>query len=141
MDEKIKTLAQNVYMNLHEMNEIFVNDESTALEMYIHLKKVEKLMGKEMNGPKDADIICSINSSADWYFGTNGNTPNSKYDLVTVALHEITHGLGFAGFFDDEDGVGKLSNPTNSPSAARRVTSPAARRARASRLRRTRPST
>ena len=85
--------------------------------VYYPIALVEKLMGKEMNGSKDADIICSINSSADWYFGTNGNTPNSKYDLVTVALHEITHGLGFSGFFEDENGVGKLSNPTNSPSA------------------------
>ena len=85
--------------------------------VYYPIALVEKLMGKEMNGSKEADIICTINNSADWYFGTNGNTPESKYDLVTVALHEITHGLGFSGFFDDEDGLGQLSNPTNSPSA------------------------
>jgi len=27
--------------------------------------------------------------------GTDGKTPQSMYDLVTVALHEICHGLGF----------------------------------------------
>ena len=85
--------------------------------VYYPIALVEKLMGKEMNGSKDADIICSFNSSVSWYLGTNGNTPESKYDLVTVALHEITHGLGFSGFFIDDEGVGKLSNPTNSPSA------------------------
>ncbi|MBN2636308.1 MAG: T9SS type A sorting domain-containing protein [Prolixibacteraceae bacterium] len=86
-------------------------------EVYYPIALVEKLMQKEMNGTKDADIICEINSSASWYFGTNGDTPDSKYDLVTVALHEIAHGLGISGFFDAEAGEGKLSNHTNSPSA------------------------
>ncbi len=85
--------------------------------VYYPIALVEKLMGKEMNGSKDADIVCSINSSIPWYFGTNGDTPENQYDLVTVALHEIAHGLGISGFFIDEDGEGKISNPTNSPSA------------------------
>ena len=32
-----------------------------------------------------------------WYYGIDGNTPGSKYDFVTVALHEVSHGLGFIG--------------------------------------------
>jgi hypothetical protein len=30
-----------------------------------------------------------------WYLGTDGNTPLQQYDLVTVVLHELGHGLGF----------------------------------------------
>jgi len=58
----------------------------------------------------------TFNSGANWYFGTDGNTPAGQYDFVTVALHEITHHLGFVplmwgdgGFgisgVDDENGI------------------------------------
>ena len=33
----------------------------------------------------------------DWYFGTDGSTPFSQYDFVSVVMHEIAHGLNFAG--------------------------------------------
>ncbi len=32
---------------------------------------------------------------SDWYFGTDGNTPIQNFDFVSVAMHEIGHGLGF----------------------------------------------
>lgn len=32
-----------------------------------------------------------------WYFGTDGNTSVTQYDFTSVVLHEIAHGLGFAG--------------------------------------------
>ena len=32
-----------------------------------------------------------------WYFGTDGNTPPGQYDFVSVVLHELGHGFGFAG--------------------------------------------
>ena len=41
-----------------------------------------------------SEIEISINSGANWYFGTDGN-PSGANDLVTTALHEIAHGLGF----------------------------------------------
>lgn len=44
------------------------------------------------------DITVNINSEFDsWYFGTDANTPIGQIDFVTVALHEIGHGLGFLG--------------------------------------------
>ena len=33
----------------------------------------------------------------DWYFGTDANPPFNKIDFVSVALHELGHGLGFIG--------------------------------------------
>lgn len=43
------------------------------------------------------DIGVDFSSTAAWYFGTDGQTPGGQKDFVSVALHEIGHGLGFAG--------------------------------------------
>jgi hypothetical protein len=46
------------------------------------------------------DIIATFSSSyPDWYFGTNGNVPANKTDFESVVLHELGHGLGFAGSY------------------------------------------
>ena len=50
MNEKLKILAQNVVLNLHEMNDMLVNDESIALETYIHMKKIEKVFKDVLKG-------------------------------------------------------------------------------------------
>jgi len=42
------------------------------------------------------DIKLEFNTNVSWYLGTNGNTPFSQYDYVTVMLHEANHGLGFS---------------------------------------------
>ena len=48
----------------------------------------------------EPDIITKFNSheDANWYFGTDGNTPAGKTDFVSTVLHEIAHGLGFFSF-------------------------------------------
>lgn len=62
---------------------------------YYPLTVAEKIAGKSLNDDLEADIELVINSGAKWYLGTDGNTPVSRYDLVTVVLHELCHGLGF----------------------------------------------
>ena len=48
----------------------------------------------------------AVNSSINWYLGTDGQTPVQKYDLVTVAIHEICHGLGFFDSFNTDGTIG-----------------------------------
>lgn len=66
----------------------------------------EKINGASLNEDQQGDISLSVNSSINWYLGTDGKTPTSKYDLVTVLLHEICHGLGFFDSFDSDGTIG-----------------------------------
>ena len=84
--------------------------------VYFPVALVEKVTGKEYNSSTEADVTCYFNKSKPWYFGTNGKTPDNQYDFVTAVLHEIGHGLGISGFFTFENGVGKYSNSSNTPS-------------------------
>ena len=45
----------------------------------------------------DADMIVAYSRTYSWYYGTDGNTPPTQLDFASVVLHEICHGLGFAG--------------------------------------------
>jgi hypothetical protein len=54
------------------------------------------IAGIELN-PGEDDINVYLNASTAWYYGLDGSTPPGQYDLVTIALHELGHGLGFVG--------------------------------------------
>ncbi len=66
---------------------------------YYPVAVVERIVGKEINSQSVPDIEVTFNKDIKWYLGTDGQTPSELYDFVTVALHEIGHGLGFTGFF------------------------------------------
>jgi PKD domain len=64
------------------------------------------LAGTDLNGGT-AEIRANFNSAfSAWYLGVDGNTPANDYDLVTVVLHELGHGLGFFASMDGEGGTG-----------------------------------
>lgn len=59
------------------------------------------------------DIHVDFNSDfSQWYIGT-GTPASNQYDLLTVALHELGHGLGISGFFTSQNNLGKYFNGTN----------------------------
>ncbi len=92
-------------------------NEAPYTNVYYPVALAEKLTGRDLNGSKEADIVCNFNNLKPWYFGTDGNTPETSYDLVYVALHEIAHGLGISGFFEDSNNEGLCNNPSHTPSA------------------------
>jgi hypothetical protein len=62
----------------------------------------------------DAEFDIGLSSSFSWYEGTDGIVPSGKYDMESVVLHELGHGLGFLGLMDDSGGEGYwvLSSPS-----------------------------
>lgn len=75
----------------------------------------EKLAQADLNSVHVADINANFNKEAEWYFGTDGKTPEGKTDFVTVVLHEIGHGLGFVDLmgFDEESRFGNWGANTD----------------------------
>ena len=70
------------------------------MNVFYPVSLAEKIAGVELNAATEPDIVASFNSSASWYFGTDGKTPAGKMDMVTIVLHEIAHGLGFTDTYD-----------------------------------------
>ena len=54
------------------------------------------LYGSDLD-PTSSDMYITYNSNFAWYTGTDSNPNPGQYDLVTVAAHEIAHGLNFSG--------------------------------------------
>ena len=63
------------------------------------------LSGSRMSG-STVDIHVAYGSTFPWYYGTDGITPGDKVDFASVVLHEICHGLGFAGSMTVDNGLG-----------------------------------
>lgn len=78
------------------------------LNTFYPVALAEKIAGMEINAATEPDIVASFNSNAAWYFGTDGNTPSGKMDMVTIVLHEIAHGLGFTDTYNVSGGQGSV---------------------------------
>ena len=64
--------------------------------------------------PSQSEILLRINSTPLWYTGTDGKPNKMNYDLTSVILHEIAHGLGFVSNaeYDSYFGTGYMYQPT-----------------------------
>lgn len=55
----------------------------------------EAISGKNLNDD-EFEIEMKINSAMTWSYNTDGKALSGRYDLITVVMHEIAHGLGFS---------------------------------------------
>ncbi len=71
------------------------------------------LAGKDLDRSK-SDILIQVNEEANWNTRGDGSPTSSEYDLHSVFLHEIAHGLGFisSDSYDTYFGVGSIDQPT-----------------------------
>lgn len=81
-------------------------------DVYYPIALAEKISGEKFNNDTDGDIVMTVNSGTSWYTGTNGIVPVGKYDLVTVVLHELCHGLGFISTFSTNASSGTRGDPS-----------------------------
>ncbi|CAG0935432.1 hypothetical protein TFLX_04272 [Thermoflexales bacterium] len=65
----------------------------------------DALVGTDLH-PGNPDMSITYNNGFAWYTGTDGNTPAGQYDLVSVVLHEVAHGLNFSGSMRWDNGSG-----------------------------------
>jgi len=72
------------------------------------------IAGTDLNAA-EFDMHITYNSGFTWYYGTDANPPAGQYDLVTVAAHEIGHGLNFSGSASYSGGTGSYGYGTGLP--------------------------
>ena len=89
-----------------------------SLNVCLPLALINQVAGEDRD-PDDPDILVTMSSSKDWYFGLDGQPGEDQHDFVSVVLHEIGHGLGFYDSFkidesteEAEYGIGPDNIPT-----------------------------
>jgi len=71
----------------------------------------DSLAGHELDvGHIDAHI--NVNLAQSFYLGTDANPPAAQTDLVSVAVHEVMHCLGFDDSFRQQGGYGVFGDNT-----------------------------
>ena len=71
------------------------------------------LAGKDLDGD-NPEMVITVNSLARWYRGDGIGPSKTEYDLQSVILHEMAHGLGFLSTdsYDTFFGYGSIDQPT-----------------------------
>jgi hypothetical protein len=73
------------------------------------------IAGKDLD-PLSPEISININSTMAhaFYLATDGNCPTNLYDLESIILHEVAHGLGFLSndSYDGFSQYGSIDQPT-----------------------------
>ena len=89
-----------------------------SLNICLPLGLINQIRSEDLD-PDDPDILVTMSSSEDWYFGLDGRPGEDQFDFVSVVLHEIGHGLGFYDSFkidesteEAEYGIGDDNIPT-----------------------------
>lgn len=82
------------------------------LDTYYPVALANALNGSDLK-PGGDDIILHFKADVTWSFvttATHVTTPANNEDFVTVALHEIAHGLGFVGNMYEDYSIGFCGN-------------------------------
>lgn len=72
----------------------------TPKGMYYPPSVLSQMIGDPVSSDPDyKDIVVNMNGQFyAWHYDIEQPPPSGKYDMLSTALHEIAHGLGFVGF-------------------------------------------
>jgi hypothetical protein len=90
------TLAAGILGSSGALNHFKDFSGAPQANTYYPVALANALHGSDLD-PAQSDMGIVYSDAFSWYFGTDGATPVGSYDLVSVVLHEIAHGWGFAG--------------------------------------------
>ena len=85
------------------------NSPNTPLVDTFYPAALANALSGDDRDPNGADISLHFWAGADWSFATTTPAPTGA-DFVSVALHELAHGLGFTGNMYESFGVGFCGN-------------------------------
>lgn len=77
---------------------------ATLVDVHYPIALANALAGSDL-APAQSDIAIHFDADVDWSFATDG-PPTGSVDFVSVALHEMAHGLGFTGNMYESYNVG-----------------------------------
>lgn len=95
-------------------NDFFRDFGAPQVNTWYSVALANALSGTDLNGA-NAEMDIAYSNSINWYFGTDGSPSMSQYDFVSVVLHEIAHGLNFAGTMRVSGGLGRWGLEVNPP--------------------------
>lgn len=81
-------------------NPVFVagaNFETLRDDSHYQPALAASLVGDDVIDSTLPHVVMNLNSGIPWHISTSSGAPPDRYDLSTIVLHELTHGLFFAG--------------------------------------------
>ena len=90
-----QSLGSNILGAANTSNFLMNFGGARYTDTYYPMALAEKLAGKPLNSDTEEDITCRFNSAVPWHYGEPGDIKSGTYDLTTIVLHELGHGLGF----------------------------------------------
>ena len=79
------------------------------------------IVGKDLNASK-SEIKVTFNTDKAFYFGTDFNSPSTEYNFLSIAMHEVGHGLGFTSRIDRDNSDGSIGGFITTTSSATGIT-------------------
>lgn len=90
-------LGSNVLGSAGAVNIVRNFDGAPQSDVWYPIGLTNAITRMDQNG-SSSEIMANFSSQfSNWYYGTDGNPAFNQYDFVSVVLHEVGHGLGFAG--------------------------------------------
>lgn len=106
----VNTLGATILGSTQSLNS-FRNFNNAPLQNTWYVVSLANQFAETDLDSGNSDMLIQFNSNFDWFLGLGAQDTDDQPNFVTVVLHEIAHGLGFAGRMRVDDGITNPNNP------------------------------